>query len=196
MRSPTSGAEKTFGLVLAELLGAQWRPEVVVNEIPAPQRIAPQAAAVEAEVVAAGAEVGSGRLILLHDPAGNDAWEGKFRCVTFAKANVDPQMVTDPLLPDVGWSWLIDALESHGARYTAPSGTVTAVSSLSFGGMADEPGKAEVEIRASWTPLLTPDAGLTAHLAAWQDLLASVSGLPPLVQGVTVLPVRRRGTGR
>ena len=43
---------------------------------------------------------------------------------------------------------------AHGADYDAPSGTVTSVSSDSFGGMAVEPPRAEIEIRASWTPQL------------------------------------------
>ena len=124
----------------------------LVEEIPAPQRIAPFSAAITADVLVAGEEVGSGRLVLLHDPAGNAAWQGTFRCVTFARADVDPEMVTDPLLASVGWSWLIDALGSHGAEYLAPSGTVTSVSSESFGGMADEAPRAEIEVRASWTP--------------------------------------------
>ena len=94
----------------------------------------------------------AGRLVLLHDPAGNAAWQGTFRCVTFARAEVDPEMVSDPLLAQVGWSWLLDALASHGAEFVAPSGTVTSVSSESFGGMADEDPSAEVEVRASWTP--------------------------------------------
>ena len=93
-------------------------------------------------------------------PAGNAAWQGTFRCVTFARAEVDPEMVTDPLLAQVGWSWLIDALDGHGAEYVAPSGTVTSVSSESFGGMADEAPSAEVEVRASWTPVLTEGVGL------------------------------------
>ena len=112
----------------------------------------------------AARSVGSGRLVLLHDPAGNAAWQGTFRCVTFARADVDPEMVTDPLLAQVGWSWLIDALASHGAEYVAPSGTVTSVSSESFGGMADEPPRAEVEVRASWTPQLADGVGFAAHL--------------------------------
>ena len=105
-----------------------------------------------ADVLVGGDEVGSGRLVLLHDPAGNAAWQGTFRCVTFARAEVDPEMVTDPLLARVGWSWLIDALRRTGPSTLAPSGTVTSVSSESFGGMADEPPRAEVEVRASWTP--------------------------------------------
>ena len=50
-------------------------------------------------------------------------------------------MVTDPLLASVGWSWLLDALASHDAEYVAPSGTVTSVSSESFGSMSDEPAR-------------------------------------------------------
>ena len=53
-------------------------------------------------------------------PAGNDAWEGKFRCVAYARAEIDPEMVTDPLLAEVGWSWLTEALDAHGAAYTSP----------------------------------------------------------------------------
>ena len=98
-------------------------------------------------MIAKGEEVGSGRLVLLHDPTGNTAWQGTFRCVTFARADIDPEMVTDPLLASVGWSWLIDALDGNDADYDAPSGTVTSVSSDSFGGMASEPSRAEIEIR-------------------------------------------------
>ena len=49
-----------------------------------------------------------------------------------------------------------------GAAFHAASGTVTCVTTESFGGMADEPGTAQVEIRASWTPL--PDEDGVLHL--------------------------------
>jgi hypothetical protein len=179
-----------------DLLSAPWRPELVVAEMPAPQRIAPFAVAVSADVLVAGEEVGSGRLVLLHDPAGNDAWDGTFRCVTFAKADVDPEMVTDPLLAQVGWSWLMDALTEHGAEYRAPSGTVTSVASESFGGMAEEEPRAEVEVRASWTPLLRDGVGLAPHLAAWAELLCTTAGLPPLPPGVVPMPSRRTPPSR
>jgi hypothetical protein len=187
---------EAFRRALAELAAARWRPELVVEEIPAPQRIAPFSAAVTADVLVDGDDVGSGRLVLLHDPAGNAAWEGTFRCVTFARAEVDPEMVTDPLLAQVGWSWLIDALTAHGAEYVAPSGTVTSVSSESFGGMADDPARAEVEVRASWTPQLDDGAGLTPHLAAWAELLCTTAGLPPLPAGVVPMPSRRGAPSR
>lgn len=181
---------------MQELTSASWRPELVVDEMPAPQRISPFAAAVTAEVVVGGDEIGSGRLILLHDPAGNPAWEGTFRCVTFARADVDPEMVTDPLLARVGWSWLLDALAAHGADYVAPSGTVTSVASESFGGMAEEEPRAEIEVRASWTPQLVAGSGLNSHLAAWAELLCTTAGLPPLPAGVVPMPSRRNPPSR
>ncbi|HET9650308.1 MAG TPA: DUF3000 domain-containing protein [Microlunatus sp.] len=195
-KSDATPAPAAFRRALSDLMAAAWRPELIVTEMPAPQRIAPFSAAITADVVIAGEEVGSGRLVLLHDPAGNAAWQGTFRCVTFARADVDPEMVTDPLLASVGWSWLLDALSSHDAEYLAPSGTVTSVSSESFGSMADEPARAEVEVRASWTPQLIDGSGLAAHLAAWGELLCTTAGLPPLPAGVVPMPSRRSPAGR
>lgn len=189
-------APRAFRRAVADLSAAAWRPELSVEPIPAPQRIAPFAAAVTADVLVGEEEVGSGRLVLLHDPAGNAAWQGTFRCVTFARAEVDPEMVTDPLMGSVGWSWLVDALAAHSAEYTAPSGTVTSVTSESFGGMAEEAPRAEVEVRASWTPLLDDGVGLTPHLAAWAELLCTTAGLPPLPAGVVPMPSRRNPPSR
>ena len=189
-------APDDFRRAVRDLLSATWRPEVVVEEIPAPQRIAPFSAAITADVVVSGEEVGGGRLVLLHDPVGNAAWQGTFRCVTFARADVDPEMVADPMLASVGWSWLVDALIAHDAEYLAPSGTVTSVSSESFGGMADEAPRAEVEVRASWTPVLENGIGLAAHLSAWAELMCTTAGLPPLPAGVVMMPSRRHAPSR
>jgi hypothetical protein len=196
--SDAAPAPDAFLQAVEELMSAPWRSELHVEELPAPQRIAPYSAAITADVlVNGGEELGSGRFVLLHDPAGNTAWQGTFRCVTFARADIDPEMVTDPLLPSVGWSWLIDALESNGADYEAPSGTVTSVSSDSFGGMASEPSRAEIEIRASWTPqLLAEGTGLSPHLAGWAELLCTLAGLPPLPAGVVMMPSRRKPPSR
>ena len=189
-------APDSFRRAVNDLLSASWRPELQVEQMPAPQRIAPFAAAITADVVVGDEDLGSGRLVLLHDPVGNVAWDGTFRCVTFARADVDPEMVTDPLLASVGWSWLIDALDAHGAAYRAPSGTVTSVSSESFGAMADEDPRAEVEVRASWTADLVDGVGLGAHLAAWAELLCTTAGLPPLPAGVVMMPSRRNPPSR
>lgn len=181
-----------FRAALSELRAAGWRKELSVEEIPSPQRIAPYSVAVEAELLSGENVVGSGRLVLLYDPAGNDAWNGTFRCVTFAKADVEPEMVRDPMLADVGWSWLIEALDNHQADYGEPSGTVSAVISTPFGGLADDPGRAEIEIRASWTPALAAGRGIAAHLLAWEDLLSQTAGLPLTPPGVVPLQPRSR----
>ncbi|MBK9696908.1 MAG: DUF3000 domain-containing protein [Propionibacteriaceae bacterium] len=168
-----------------------WRTELVIEEIPAPQKIAPFAVAISADVVVGDDDVGSGRLVLLHDPAGNASWDGDFRCVTYARADVDAEMVSDPLLTEVGWSWLVDALERNHADYRAPSGTVTAVSSRSFGAIAEDPPRAEIELRASWTPAIITGDEVVHHLRAWSELLCLTAGLPPLPEGVVPLATRR-----
>jgi hypothetical protein len=183
-----------FDIAVQAILNMSWRPELKVEEIPAPAKIAPFAVAISAEVELNDEELGSGRLVLLHDPAGSPSWNGDFRCVTYARADVDPEMVTDPLLTEVGWSWLIDALERNQAEYSSPSGTVTAVSSRSFGGIADDPPRAEVELRASWTPMVTSAADMVRNLQAWSELLCLTAGLPPLPDGVVPIAPRRSGT--
>ncbi|MCA0251034.1 MAG: DUF3000 domain-containing protein [Actinobacteria bacterium] len=184
---------RVFEEAVDALASMSWRPELVIEELPAPQKIAPYAVAVGCDVVLHDAELGSGRLVLLHDPEGNASWEGDFRCVTYARADVDPEMVADPLLTDVGWSWLIDALERNQAVYAAPSGTVTAVSSKAFGAIGDDPPRAEVELRASWTPLIERGDQLIQHFQAWSELLCMTAGLPPLPDGVVSLLPRRPG---
>lgn len=181
-----------FSRALLALRSAVPRPEVVLEETPAPQRLAPYAVALTADVQAPqdpGTELGTGRLVLLHDPAGHDAWQGTLRLVTYVRAELDQEMAADPLLPGVGWAWLTEALAGHGAAFTAASGTVTRVASESFGAISAEPASAQIEIRASWTPL---DDALGAHLLAWCDLLCTTAGLPPVVPGVVALPTRRR----
>ena len=189
---------QAFTDAVAQLRAARLRPEVLCEEMPAPQRIAPFAAALSADVTVDGDDVGTGRIVLLHDPQGNDSWDGTFRCVAYARADIDPEMANDPLLAEVGWSWLSEALDAHGAAYVAPSGTVTKVSSESFGGMADEDASAQLEIRASWTPV--PDDGepldLGPHVEAWGEMLCTASGLPPVPEGVAPLPSRRGQRGR
>lgn len=179
-----------FRLAVRTLRAARLRPEVVVEEAPAPKRLAPHAFALTAEVLDGAA---TGRLVLLHDPAGQETWHGEFRLVTFVRAGLEPDMAADPFLLGVGWAWLTEALDVRAATYTAASGTVTRVASESFGGMADEPPTAEIEIRASWTPL-EPDLG--PHVLGWGDVLGMAAGLLPLPAGVLALPSPRGETRR
>lgn len=196
-RVPSDQTPEVFARALEQLRSARLRPEVVITEVPAPQRIAPYAVAITADVLARtlqpGAdepdELASGRFVLLHDPAAPDPWDGTFRAVTFVRAELEPEFGTDPMLGEVGWSWLVDALDARQARYTQDGGTVTRVVSQSFGALADRPPSVELEVRGSWTPL---DDDIGTHLAAWADLLCTVAGLPPLPEGVAALPARRR----
>jgi hypothetical protein len=191
-RADSSAFPEEFRVAVTQMQAARLRPEVFCEEMPAPQRIAPYASALSADVTVDGEDIGTGRIVLLHDPAGNDAWEGTFRCVAYARAEIDPEMANDPLLAEVGWTWLTDALLAHGAGFIAPSGTVTKVSSESFGSMADDESTAQLEIRASWTPL----GEVGPHVEAWGELLCTASGLPPVPDGVVTMPSRRGQRGR
>lgn len=177
------------------LKGARTRQEVQLDLLPAPKRLAPWAYALEASVTPDEEEIADGRFVLLHDPNGQEAWQGTFRVVTMARAELEPEMAADPLLPEVTWSWLTGALEGRGVTYTAPSGTVTRASSHYFGGLAERAPQGEIELRASWTPPLhreVPD--VLAHLAAWCEMLCQCAGLPPETPtdgGVVQLPQRR-----
>ncbi|MBC7593701.1 MAG: DUF3000 domain-containing protein [Kineosporiaceae bacterium] len=187
VRKQQDGTPAEFAAAVEQIRHAQLRSEVVADEMPAPQRIAPHSYAMTGDVVVGDDDLGTGRFILLHDPAGNDAWQGTFRCVTFARADVDPEMASDPVLPAVGWSWLIEALETLGAEHIAASGSVTVVRSEAFGTMEEDGGDAQLEVRASWTPI----SAKGPHVAAWSDLLCTLAGLPPLVAGVIPLPNSR-----
>ena len=171
-----------FRRAVAALRDAELRPEVVLEEMSRPRGLAPFSAAFAAEVVDEDdTELGSGRIVLLHNPAGHEAWEGTFRVVTLTRADLEPELATDPLLPEVGWSWLMESLETRGARHRAPSGTVSRSTSQGFGGLTAETQRTEIEVRASWTPV-DPDE-LEAHLHAWADLLCTCAGLPPAAGG-------------
>ncbi|MGZ8705501.1 MAG: DUF3000 family protein, partial [Aeromicrobium sp.] len=46
---------------------------------------------------------------------------------------------------------------------------------------------AQLEVRASWTPM----SAKGPHVEAWSNLLCTLAGLPPLAPGVIPLPNRR-----
>ncbi|MEU1705540.1 DUF3000 domain-containing protein [Streptomyces sp. NPDC005706] len=191
-----TAAPPAFRAAVDALRNARLRPQIEVEPTPAPQRLAPFAYALEAAVVDDDEDLADGRLVLLHDPAGHEAWHGTFRLVTLVRAELEAEMAADPLLPEVCWSWLTGALQARGLTYGEPSGTVTRASSHYFGGLSARPAASQIEIRASWTPREglggVPDTA--AHLASWCDLLAQVGGLPPAGPGdasVVTLPQRR-----
>lgn len=191
MNSDGAQVPPAFEEALLSLRGHRQRPEVHLEEVPAPTRIAPYALALTAEVNPTAEPetlLGSGRFVVLHDPEGQSAWNGTFRIIVMARARLEDELGADPLLGEVGWAWLTDALESAGAGYHSLSGTVTRVLSESFGGLVLRDQSVEIEVRASWSPNTTD---LGPHLMAWTQLAASASGLEPLPDGVTALTPRR-----
>ena len=171
--------------------------------MPAPRTLAPFATAVGATVQLDGAEVASGRFVLLYDPAGQRGWAGPLRVIVYIRADLEPEIAEDPMVGQVAWSWLTEALEARTTGYAEPSGTVTRVVTEGFGAKREEPPATGLELRASWSPVtgtvpeLPGDDGapdvLAGHLAAWCGTLCAAAGLPPLAAGVSALrPAGRR----
>lgn len=179
-------APALFREAVDALTATVLRREVQLTALRAPQRLAPWSHAVAADVLGPdGSELATGRLVLLHDPDGADAWDGTLRLVAYASAEIDPEIGVDILLPTVGWSWLTEALTERGAAHRAAGGTVTQTTSTRFGDIAGPVTSVSIEIRASWT---AEDASLDRHLLAFSDLLCTAAGLPP--EGVAVLSSR------
>ncbi|WP_336670459.1 DUF3000 domain-containing protein [Tsukamurella sp. USMM236] len=187
----TRGAEpESFRVAVESLHTATIRPEIEIGSIRPPQRLAPYSYALGAEVRAPETDVVPehsdgetfGRLILLHDPHGHEAWNGLMRLVAYVQSEVDESLASDPLLPEVAWSWLTDALAERGQEVTALGGTVTATASVRYGDIAGPPRAHQLELRASWTPL---GDDLSGHVEAFCAVLETAAGLPPA--GITRL---------
>jgi hypothetical protein len=204
------------------------RREITFDNQRPPRKLAPYAAAIGATVHEpapggstrsvvpddADTEIGWGSFVLLYDPAGQAGWAGPFRVIAYIRAELDPEIAADPLIGQVGWSWLTEALDTRTNGYRQVSGTVTRVVTEGFGAKQDQPVTTEFELRASWSPAvptatgpitgpgtaqsgtLQPDGpprDLDGHIAAWCDALCAACGLPPLPAGVSALrPPRSR----
>ena len=181
--APAQPQPPTFKAAVESLQRTRVRREVRVESLRPPQRLAPWSYALSTDIVSEdGLDLASGRLVLLHDPDGHEAWDGVLRLVAYVSAELDDQMGVDPMLPSVGWSWLVSALDERGAAYRAAGGTVTQTTSTRFGDLVGPSTSVSLELRASWTADY-PD--LSGHLLAFVDLLCTAAGLPP--EGVTFL---------
>ena len=191
MKSSGMGASNVdvWQSALDSLQSPVLRPEFTLEEVPAPQRLAPHSIALAVEAVDADdEELAVGRFIVLHDPEGQDTWDGAFRVVSFVRAPMESDVVTDDLFDEVAWSWLTDALSDAGAQFHNASGTVTRTVSRSFAGLEDRSTETDLEIRASWSP---DTEDLSLHMQAWLALVEKSSGLTPLPEGVTALSRKR-----
>ncbi|WP_191247990.1 DUF3000 domain-containing protein [Amycolatopsis deserti] len=181
-------APEMFREAVAALQAIRPRPEMTLEPMRAPQRLAPWSYALSCDATGPADVTATGRLVLLHDPEGQEAWNGVLRVVVYVRAEIDRELASDPFLPAVGWSWLTDALEQSGAAFTALGGTVTETSSARFGDISGPPRTDDLELRASWTPA---DQQLRPHGEAFCQLMSSVAGLPPV--GVSLFGHRQSG---
>lgn len=190
---PAEVAEFTYAVERVRAVG--FRDDLTVTEITAPTGLAPHAFALAGEVrpYAAGepSAYGTGRLVLLHDPDEPAPWNGPWRIVCFAQSPLEPEIGSDPLVADVAWSWLTDALHSRSAAFHSASGTATKTQSKGFGSLAAEGEGAQLELRASWSPEGDP----TGHVEAWGELVCMLAGLPPGSEGIETVGSRRIGRG-
>lgn len=196
MDEPRPPADTTAFAGVAEALRAlSFRADFTVREIAAPATLAPEALALAGDVRpgddGVDSEYGTGRFILLHDADEPDAWGGAWRIVCFAQAPLEPEIGTDPLLADVAWSWLVDALESRNAGYHSASGTATKTLSKGFGTLEAEGDGAQIELRASWSP----SGDIAAHVEAWAELVCMLAGLPPGSEDIAVFGSHRSVRG-
>ena len=196
-----SPAEATFAAAVAAFMAgreALRRRDLLFEDVPAPKRLAPFATAMAATVRRDETDVAWGRLVLLYDPDGQQGWGGFFRLVAYVRADVEPEMAADPLLGEVGWSWLSEALDARVPGYAVPSGTVTRVITEGFGAKQDEVPLTGFELRASWSPT---GPGQQRGSADHGDLISTPSTCRRTSRpGVTACPPRpgssRRAHGR
>ena len=181
-----SASSHAWDTAVASLRTVTSRPEVILEEVPAPSRLAPHSVALAVDVVSGSDDdLASGRFVVLHDPDGQPTWEGTFRIVTFIKAAQETEMVTDELFDEVAWSYHVECLQD--VPHHALSGTVTRTVSRSFAGLQGRGIEAEVEIRASWTP---DTQALDEHLSSWLSVAEKAAGLVPLPAGIAHLRTR------
>ena len=191
--TPVTGTETTppeFLAAVDAMHAAALRPEISLGTIRPPQKLAPYSHAVGLEVVRDEPDIipetsegdAFGRLILLHDPQGEETWDGSMRLVAYIQADMEAALAEDPLLPQVAWQWLTEAFEDYGVALSNLGGTVTTTNSVRYGEIGGRPQAFQLEMRASWT---AADDSLNHHVEAFAQVLANVAGLPP--EGVTML---------
>lgn len=165
------------------------RTEIKLDHTAAPARLATHTAAIVADVDMHGEEIGNGRLVVLFEPMFQDTWDGNLRLVGFVSADLETELVTDPMLLEVGWSWVEDSFNERGLNPLALSGTVSRSGSQSFGDISMREPEGQVEIRVSWT--VPASESFTTHALAWIDLMTCAAGLEPLPAGVSAISLKK-----
>lgn len=179
-------APAEFLAALESLKGHTFRPQIHVQQVPPPKKIAPWSVALQAEVndsptLDPDFYRGEAKFVVLYDPEGQNAWNSTFRIVAHAQAPIEADISIDPLFGSVAWSYLEEALSAAYAPYHSLTGNVSRTFEETFTPDAS-PTRASIAVRASWSPA---DEHLHEHLQAWASWVAQLCGLAP--EGVTSL---------
>ena len=152
------------------------REELETHQIPAPEKIAPNALAFSTHKpnpAETPSNRAAGRIVFLHDPKEFETWGSNMRVIAYGKSPLETDVADQGDYAQYWWGTLELALKSHGAKYVNGAGTITKMISTGVGALDGEPVHSEVELRASWSP--TED-DLAPHFAAWQNLIAEMAG--------------------
>ena len=168
----------SFSSLLVGIPSLKPRQEIILTQIPSPKGIAPEALAISAEVAhETASDHGVSRLVFCRDPGMPEGWNSEFRIIGYAKSPIELEMAKDDYTSAMPWEWLRDCLLAAGAGFAHEAGTTTTVVSTGHGALVSQSQHAELEIRASWAPT---NFDLVNHLVGWVELLALISGLPPV----------------
>ena len=105
---------------LLSLRQADHLPHILLEEVPPPRRLAPYTAALAMRTTdedEAGQPLSSGRMVILHDPIEQLGWNGTFRIVSQLRAQVDAEMIGDPMLSEGIWGWTLDVWRAQGPDF-------------------------------------------------------------------------------
>ncbi|MGP7961046.1 DUF3000 family protein [Sanguibacter sp. A247] len=178
-----------FAQALVSLRSAAAGTGIALTEIPAPSRAAAYAVALSGSLVRPEApddEVADGTFVVLYDPPVTPVDDGAFRVIVLIRAALDEEMSGDPMLPEVAWDWMLEALEGCPVPGIEAGGSVTRTITTHHGAVAGRPEEVELELRASWS---TKDPEVGAFLVSWARVMRQFAGVPPL--GITALDDRR-----
>ena len=177
MELSLTGISEPFGSFIEPLRSLEVRPEFTVAQIPAPKGIAPESLAISIEVShELPVDHGVSRLVFCRDDSSPEGWHGSYRIIGYAKSAIELEMARDEYFEELPWQWLLESLRRVGAQVAHEAGTTTTVISTGHGNLAAQPQHAEVEIRASWSPL---GGDARQHTLGWIETLALLSGLNP-----------------
>lgn len=159
------------------------REDLVVSQIPSPKGLAEEAIALSLNVRHdhEAADHGISRLVFAYDPEIPEGWHSMYRIIGYAKSPIDLEMARDEYLSNLPWEWLRDSLVRNGAHFSHDAGTSTTILSTGHGSLVGQPQHAELEIRASWS---LDGGSLQPHLIGWAEMVALLSGLPPIEENV------------